>query len=41
MVTHFISIILFSVEGLWAHVDTDLLLSRLTPTFSVTEVSIF
>src|SRR5882672_10488957 len=41
MVTHSISIILFSVEGLWVHVDTDLHLSHLTPTLSVTEVSIF
>src|SRR5882672_4828517 len=41
MVTHSISIILFSVKGLWVHVDTDLLLSRLTPTLSTTEVSIF
>src|SRR5882672_10147922 len=41
MVTHFISTILFSVEGLWVHVDMDLLLSHLTPTLSTTEVSIF
>src|SRR5882672_1006015 len=37
MVTHSISIILFSVEVLWVHVDMDPLLSRLTPTLSATE----